>query len=139
MGASFNDKHAKLDIVEDGKIKDAFLAGLTSSVLLHVWEATNRQLFIPEVFYTGVSIKDRYRKDNIHVDDPDHTDTIKIMGILNNDWNPETDGGAFHHGGIDHKLWPGDFCIFDPRVPHAAQDISSHNKRFALDFSVKKT
>ena len=35
MGASFNDKHAKLDIVEDGKIKDAFLAGLTSSVLLH--------------------------------------------------------------------------------------------------------
>ena len=41
----------------------------------------------------------RYRKDNIHVDDPDHTDMGKIMGILNNDWNSETDGGAFHHGG----------------------------------------
>ena len=81
MGAAFDKKHAKLDIVEDGKIKDAFLAGLASSVLLQVWEASNRELFIPEIFYAGVAIKDKHRKDNVHVDDANRNDTIKIRGI----------------------------------------------------------
>ena len=99
MGAAFDKKHAKLDIVEDGKIKDDFLAGLASSVLLQVWEANNRELFIPEIFYAGVAIKDRHRKDNVHVDDASRNDTIKVMGILNNDWDPETMGGGFMHGG----------------------------------------
>jgi len=139
MGAAFDKKHAKLDIVEDGKIKDAFLAGLASSVLLQVWEANNRELFIPEIFYAGVAIKDRHRKDNVHVDDASRNDTIKVMGILNNDWDPETMGGGFMHGGVVHKLRPTDFCIFNPRIPHAADDIICDNKRFALDFSVRKT
>ena len=55
------------------------------------------------------------------------------------DWDVETKGGGFMHGGVVHKLRPTDFCIFDPRVPHAADEIISDDKRFALDFSVKKT
>lgn len=134
----FDKKHIKLDIVgpEDGRIKDPFLTGLVSSVLLQVWEANNRELFIPEIIYAGVSIKDRHRKDNVHVDDPDRDDTIKILGILNNDWDPETMGGGFMHDEVVHKLRPTDFCIFNPRIPHAADDIVCDNKRFALDFSV---
>ena len=94
---------------------------------------------IPEIFYCGVSIRDKHRRDNVHVDDPHRDDTIKIMGILNHDWDVETKGGLFMHGGVVHKLRPTDFCIFDPRVPHAADEIISDDKRFALDFSVKKT
>ena len=86
-----------------------------------------------------MAIKDRHRKDNVHVDDASRNDTIKVMGILNNDWDPETMGGGFMHGGVVHKLRPTDFCIFNPRIPHAADDIICDNKRFALDFSVRKT
>ena len=137
--AAFNLKHPKLDIVEDGIMKDDFLAGITSAILVQIWELNDRKEFIPEIFYCGVSIKDKHRKDNIHVDDPNRDDTIKIMGILNHDWNAETMGGGFMHGGVVHKLRPTDFCIFDPRVPHAADEIICDDKRFALDFSVKKT
>ena len=138
IGIEFDKKHIKLDIVEPdtGKTKDHFLTGLASSVLLQVWEANNRELFIPEMIYAGVAIKDRHRKDNVHTDDAHRDDTIKILGILNNDWDPETMGGGFMHDGVVHKLRPTDFCIFDPRIPHAADDIICNKKRFALDFSV---
>ena len=106
---------------------------------MQIWELNDRKQFIPEIFYCGVSIKDKHRRDNVHVDDPHRDDTIKIMGILNHDWDVETKGGGFMHGGVVHKLRPTDFCIFDPRVPHAADEITSDDKRFALDFSVKKT
>ena len=135
LDVEFDKKHIKLDIIT-GKINDHFLAGLASSVLLQVWEANNRELFIPEIFYAGVAIKDRHRKDNVHVDDAHRDDTIKILGILNNDWDPDTMGGGFMHDGVVHKLRPTDFCIFDPRIPHAADDIICNKKRFALDFSV---
>ena len=120
-------------------MKDDFLAGITSAILVQIWELNDRKEFIPEIFYCGVSIKDKHRKDNIHVDDPNRDDTIKIMGILNFDWDVETKGGGFMHGGVVYKLRPTDFCIFDPRVPHAADEIICDDKRFALDFSVKKT
>ena len=34
----------------------------------------------------------------------------------------------FIHGGNIVRLNPGDFCIFDPRVPHAAEDITTDIK-----------
>tara|TARA_B100001564_G_C20580494_1_gene642872 strand:+ start:373 stop:918 length:546 start_codon:yes stop_codon:yes gene_type:complete len=139
MDTAFHNKHPKMDIVADGIMKDEFLAGIASSILVQIWELNDRKQFIPEIFYCGISIKDKHRRDNIHVDDENRTDTIKIMGILNYDWNPETMGGGFMHGGVVHKLRSTDFCIFDPRTPHAADEILCDDKRFALDFSVKKT
>ena len=136
--APFKDKHPKMDIISSGTIRDQFLSGIALSILIQIWELNDRKQFIPEIFYCGISIKDKHFENNIHIDDADRNDTIKIMGILNKDWDPETMGGGFMHGGVVHKLRPTDFCIFDPRTPHAADKILCDEKRFALDFSVKK-
>ena len=138
MDAPFKDKHPKLDIIAEGTMMDHFLSGIAYSILIQVWELNGRKQFIPEIFYCGISIKDKHREDNVHVDDTHRNDTIKIMGILNEDWDPKTMGGGFMHGGVIHKLRPTDFCIFDPRTPHAAYKILCDEKRFALDFSVQK-
>ena len=39
-------------------------------------------------------------KDDPHTDTWD-TDTVKVLGLLNSDWNSETMGGGFMH---DNKL-----------------------------------
>ena len=45
--------------------------------------ATNikgKDLFLPEVSYCSISMKDKYRLDNRHVDHEHDTDYIKILG-----------------------------------------------------------
>ena len=48
--------------------------------------------------FCGVSMKDKHREDNIHTDhekdELKDTPIIKVLGILNSDWNHETDGGG---------------------------------------------
>ena len=134
----FKDKHPKLDIILDGNVVDEFLAGLAIGALVSTFEKGGHEYFFPEVFYTGISIKDSTRKDNTHTDDDHRTDTVKVLYILNTDWRVEWKGG-FKYDGKVYDLKPGSACIFNPRVMHSADDILGDEKRLGLDFSVRKS
>ena len=135
MGFPLEDKHAKLDII-DKTIKEEFLAGIAVSILTNVFDHGGSNFFFPEIFYCGVSIKDASRKDNVHTDEMDRPHAIKVLGILNHEWKEDWGGGFFYDDKVYH-LRPGDFCIFDPKIPHSAEDIKTNTKRLAIDFSVR--
>ena len=82
-------------------------------------------------------MKDRYRLDNKHIDHEHDENYIKILGLLNNNWNPK-DGGAFQHGDEEIDMVPTNFVVFDPIVPHNASKITTNEKRLGIDFTVKK-
>ena len=128
---TLENKHPKLDII-DNEIKNDFLAGVACSMLLNVFDAGGKDYFLPEIFYCGISIKDRHRKDNVHTDPAN----MKVLSILNPDWEKEW-GGGFYYDGNTYDLKPGDFCIFDATKPHAAADIRTDKKRVAIDFWVR--
>ena len=135
IGMSFEDKHLKLDILENEPV-DEFLAGMAMGLLIQIYDKRSN-LFYPEVSYCGISMKDRYRLDNKHIDHEHDEDYIKIVGLLNNNWNPK-DGGAFVHGDEEINMVPTNFIAFDPRVPHCASKITTNEKRVGIDFTVKK-
>ena len=82
-------------------------------------------------------MKDRHRLDNKHIDHEHDENYIKILGLLNNNWNTK-DGGAFQHGDEEIDMVPTNFVVFDPRVPHNASKITTNEKRLGIDFTVKK-
>ena len=135
IGASFEDKHLKLDIIENEPV-DEILAGMAMGLLIQIYDKRS-DLFYPEVSYCGISMKDRYRLDNKHIDHEHDENYIKILGLLNNNWNPK-DGGAFVHGDEEIDMVPTNFVVFDPRVPHNATKITTNEKRLGIDFTVKK-
>ena len=53
--------------------------------------------FLPEVSYCAISVKDKHRQDNLHTDHENDFDYVKILGLLNSNWQPK-DGGEFIHG-----------------------------------------
>ena len=142
IGMDFEDKHLKLDIIENEPI-DALLAGMAMGLLIQIYESktyqgvAGRSLFYPEVSYCGISIKDRHRKDNRHIDHEHDTDYIKIVGLLNSNWNAK-DGGLFLHGDESIPMVPTNFVVFDPRVSHCASEITTNEKRLGIDFTVRK-
>ena len=135
IGMAFEDKHLKLDILENKPV-DEFLTGMAMGLLIQIYDKKSN-LFYPEVSYCGISMKDRYRLDNKHIDHEHDEDYIKIVGLLNNNWNPK-DGGAFVHGDEEINMVPTNFIAFDPRVPHCASKITTNEKRLGIDFTVKK-
>ena len=135
IGASFEDKHLKLDIIENEPVNE-ILAGMAMGLLIQIYDKRS-DLFCPEVSYCGISMKDRYRLDNKHIDHEHDENYIKILGLLNNNWNPK-DGGAFVHGDEEIDMVPTNFVVFDPRVPHNASKITTNEKRLGIDFTVKK-
>jgi hypothetical protein len=82
-------------------------------------------------------MKDRHRPDNKHIDHEHDTDYIKIVGLLNSNWNSK-DGGLFEHGDESIPMVPTNFVVFDPRIPHCASEILTNEKRLGIDFTVKK-
>ena len=143
MGKPFEDKHAKIDIIQGDTIHDEFLAGVSMSLLMLIHEkAKQENVDVPlDLLFCGVSMKDKHREDNIHTDhekdELKDTPITKVLGILNSDWNREIDGGGFEHGDKIHKLEAGDFIIFNPRIKHRAEDIISDKKRIAIDWTLK--
>ena len=135
IGMPFEDKHLKLDIIENEPV-DEVLAGMAMGLLIQIYDKRS-DLFYPEVSYCGISMKDRYRLDNKHIDHEHNENYIKILGLLNNNWNPK-DGGAFVHGDEEIDMVPTNFVVFDPRVPHNASKITTNEKRLGIDFTVKK-
>ena len=57
--------------------------------------------------------------------------------MLNNDWDCVKDGGGFTHGGETFPLAPCNFLLFNPRIPHRADNILSDKKRLAIDFTLR--
>jgi hypothetical protein len=134
------EKHAKINVYsieEQHDVKDKFLLGLCTSLLLEVYKNGGRNYFnnnFPS--YIGISMKDKFRSDNFHTDeDPYYKKNIKILGILNPEWENEW-GGGFIHGEKLYSIEPGDFVIFDSSISHKAEDIKINKKRIALDFSL---
>ena len=130
------DKFLKLNIVNNG-IKHPFLAGLAMGLLIQIYEVAGKDLFIPEIGLCGISIKDKHRTDNIHTDEEKKHGLVKILGILNSDWEEKWGGGLFYNG-TNTYIKPTSFCIFDPSEPHSATEIFTDKKRFAIDFTVFK-
>ena len=135
IGMAFEDKHLKLDILENEPV-DEFLAGMAMGLLIQIYDKRS-DLFYPEVSYCGISMKDRHRLDNRHIDHEHDEDFIKIVGILNTNWNSK-DGGAFQHGDEEIDMVPTNFIVFDPRVLHCASKITTNEKRLGIDFTVKR-
>ena len=131
----FEDKFLKLDILQDGIAKHHLLAGLALGLLLQIYEAGGQGLFIPEIVWCGISIKDKHRLDNIHIDNEKQEPFVKILGIINSDWE-EKWGGGFIHNETKYYIKPTSFCIFDPSEPHVGEEIFTDKKRFAIDFTV---
>ena len=135
IGMPFEDKHLKLDIIENEPVNE-LLAGMAMGLLIQIYDKRS-DLFYPEVSYCGISMKDKHRLDNSHIDHENHKDYIKILGLLNSDWGPQ-DGGLFLHGDEAIPMASGTFVVFDPRVPHSASEITTNKKRMGIDFTVKK-
>ena len=73
----------------------------------------------------------------IHTDTWD-TDTVKVLGLLNSDWNYSDVGGGFMYDGKEYDLKPTSFIIFDSNKVHCATKIYTNKKRFAIDYAVTK-
>ena len=135
IGMEFEDKHLKLDIIENEPI-DELLAGMAMGLLIQIY-SKQPNLFLPEVSYCSISMKDRHRLDNPHIDHEHDTNYIKIVGLLNSNWNAK-DGGAFIYGEEEIDMVPTNFIVFDPRVSHCASKITTNEKRLGIDFTVRK-
>ena len=134
MNVPIDDRFLKLNIIDNG-IRHPVLAGLAMGLLLQIHETGGRGLFVPEICLCGISIKDKHRLDNIHTDEKKEYNFVKILGIINSDWKEEW-GGGFFHNGTSNYIKPTSFCIFDPSEEHAAEEIFTDKKRFAIDFTV---
>ena len=128
------NRFLKLDIIYQG-VKHPFLAGLAMGLLIQIHANTDGNLFIPEIFWCGISMKDKHTPNNIHVDNEKDENFVKILGIINSDWKEEW-GGGFFHNGTSNYIKPTSFCIFDPAEKHAGEEIFIDKKRFAIDFKV---
>jgi len=108
---------------------DKFLGGVSMSLLMMIHETAKKQsVNVPlDLLFCGISMKDELQD----------TPIIKVLGILNSDWKKSW-GGGFEHGGVLLSPEPGDFIVFDPRVPHKAQDIFTDKKRIAIDWTIRK-
>ena len=129
------DKFPKLEIIDEGMVKHPVLAGLVQGLLLQIHEIDDQNLFIPEIYWCGISIKDKHKLDRVHSDYEKDNGLIKILGIINSDWQEEW-GGNFFHDGTSNYVKPTSFCIFDPSKPHSAEKILTDKKRIAIDFTV---
>ena len=135
---SIEDKFWKLNIFRYGENVHPFLAGLATALLIQIYEAGGRGLFIPEINFCGISIKDKHRPDNMHKDDAQKSDgrkLVKVLGIINSDWEEEW-GGGFIHNETSNYIKPTSFCVFDPSELHSSEEIITDKKRFAIDFTV---
>ena len=132
------DKHLQLPIIENEVLPNTeSLSGMALGLLIQIFDSGGKDCFHPEVSYCAISMKDRHRTDNRHVDHANDPGYIKVLGLLNSDWGPD-DGGLFLHGHAAIPMVPTSFVLFDPKVQHCASEITTDKKRLGLDFTVKK-
>ena len=92
---SIDEKYLSLDIIRNG-VQHPFLAGLALGLLIQIYEAGGQGLFIPEMWFCHITMKDKQRTDHIHTDNEKKDNIVKILGILNSDWEEKWGGGFVH-------------------------------------------
>ena len=127
----------KLNLIEGEKIKEDFLSGIAVGLLMQIYAAGGHKYFTPTIEFCGLSIKDKDTPVNMHFD-PWPEDVVKILGLLNHDWNSNKDGGGFIIKENKYDLKPTNFLLFDSREEHSNAKILSDKKRVAIDFAVSK-
>jgi len=127
---------SKLNLIENSNYKNPLLAGIAIGLLTQIYEAGGKDYFIPEVHFCGISLKDKNTPINYHTDNWDKN-KIKVLGLLNTDWDKE-DGGGFIYDRKLYPLVPTEFLIFNSRVEHTGAKIKSDKRRFGIDFTVSK-
>ena len=81
------DKHLQLPIIENEVLPNTeSLSGMSLGLLIQILDSGGKEFFLPEVSYCAISMKDRHRTDNRHVDHANDPDYIKVLGLLNSDW-----------------------------------------------------
>ena len=86
-----------------------------------------------DIYKDHTSVKYKLYPPNFHTYDWGEG-RLKVLGLLNSDWDSEKDGGGFVCDGIPYKLEPTDFLIFDSNQTHANDTILSDKNRYAIDF-----
>ena len=127
----------KLNLIEHGNYKNPLLAGIAIGLMSQIYDAGGKDYFIPEMHFCGLSVKDKSTKVNLHTDNWDEN-KLKILGILNSDWDNKQDGGGFIYDEMSYPLQPMDFLIFDSRQTHSNDIILSDKQRYSIDFAVTK-
>jgi len=142
-GKELEDKFPKLEIIVNGMFKDPFVSGLALGLILQIHERVGQELFFPEINTCGISIKDNHSSgDNMHIDEGGNGEKgselfVKVVGLLNSDWQEEWGGGLFCDE-TSYYAKPTSFYIFDPSIPHMSEEIVTDKKRLAIDFTVFK-
>ena len=127
----------KLNIVTHGKFDNPMLGGIAIGLLSQIYDAGGKDYFTPEMHFCGISLKDKSTKVNLHTDNWDEN-KLKVLGILNSDWDSKIDGGGFIYNNMSYSLQPMNFLIFDSRQTHSNDIIFSDKERIAIDFTVTK-
>ena len=138
----FEEKLPKLGVINNGTLLEPMLAGLAIGLLIQILKACGRGFFIPEMVNCTIGIVDKHSKMPIHRDhhlkeQHGEENFVKILGLLNSDWE-ESWGGGFNYDGESNYIKPTSFCVFDPKELHATEEIFTDNKRFAIDLTVFK-
>ena len=127
----------KLNLIEHGHFKNPMLAGIAVGLMSQIYDAGGKDYFTPEMHFCGISLKDKSTEVNLHTDNWDEN-KLKVLGILNSDWDSKIDGGGFIYNNMSYSLQPMNFLIFDSRQTHSNDIIFSDKERIAIDFTVTK-
>ena len=121
------DNLVKLNIVTHGKFDNELLGGIAVGLLSQIYDAGGKDYLTPEMHFCAVSVKDKSTPTNFHTDNWGEG-RLKVLGLLNSDWNSKEDGGGFICDDVPYILEPTDFLIFDSNQTHS-NDIITSNKR----------
>jgi len=127
----------KLNLIEHSNYKNPLLAGIAIGLMSQIYDAGGKDYFTPEMHFCGLSVKNKSTKVNLHTDNWDES-KLKVLGLLNSDWDNKIDGGGFICNNISYPLQPTNFLIFDSRQTHSNDTVFSNKDRYAIDFTVTK-
>lgn len=122
------------DNIGENPSKDILL-GIAHSLFLLIYAGGGFKYFKNYFNWCGISIKDKNWKTSLHIDNED-SNLIKIIGVLNPDWDPKW-GGNFLWNDKEYILSPGQFLLFNPRIKHDNSPIKCDKKRMAIDFAIE--
>ena len=89
----------KLNIVTHGNFDNELLGGMVATGLLaQIFDGGGKEYLTPKCTFV-ISVKTKNYPPNFHVDDWGEG-RLKVLGILNSDWNSEKDGGGFICDGV---------------------------------------
>jgi hypothetical protein len=128
----------KLNITSQGHFDNPLLAGIAIGLMSQIYDAGGKEYFAPQMHFCGLSLKDKSTPLNFHTDQWGEG-RLKVLGLLNSDWDSKIDGGGFICNDVKYVLEPTDFLIFDSNQTHSNDLITSDKDRYAIDFMLQAT